>query len=91
MLDSNWKEFNDLPAEVNDGIVILSVSSSAISEIFLDYHKNEIGIVYHNKPDKPYIFLCENLAEIEERIRTADSVGKLIAHLKTEEILQIKP
>lgn len=67
--------------------VILSVDSSAISEVSFDYDENQVGVTYHSNPDKSYVFACDNLKSVEDQIRTAESVGKLMAQLKKNEIL----
>lgn len=67
--------------------VILSVDSSAISEVSFDYDENQVGVTYHSNPDKSYVFACENPQSVEDQIRTAESVGKLIAKLKNNSVL----
>ena len=67
--------------------VILNVDSSAISEVSFDYDENQVGVTYHSNPEKSYVFACENPQNVEEEIRTAESVGKLIAQLKNNKVL----
>lgn len=67
--------------------VILSVDSSAISEVSFDYDENQVGVTYNSNPDKSYVFACKDPLNVENEIRTAESVGKLIAQLKKNEIL----
>jgi hypothetical protein len=67
--------------------VILSVESSAISEVSFDYDENQVGVTYNSNPDKSYVFSCKDLLSVENEIRTVESVGKLIAQLKKNEIL----
>jgi hypothetical protein len=67
--------------------VILSVDSSAISEVSFDYEENQVGVTYHSNTDKSYLFACENPQSVEEQVRTAESVGKLIAKLKNNKVL----
>jgi len=67
--------------------VSLFVNSSAISEVNFDYDSNEVGVVYHSNPDTAYVFGCNDLESVENEVRTAESVGKLIAQLKTSEVL----
>lgn len=67
--------------------VSLSVNSSAISEVNFDYDTNEVGVVYHSNPEVAYVFGCDNLEGVENQVRDAESVGKLIAQLKKNEIL----
>jgi hypothetical protein len=65
----------------------LSVDSSAISQVSFDYDEMQVGVTYHSNPDKSYVFACKDPISVEEQIRTAESVGKLIAKLKRNEIL----
>jgi hypothetical protein len=67
--------------------VILNVESSAISEVSFDYDDNQVGVTYHSNPEKSYLFACENPQSVEDNIRTAESVGKLIAQLKNNKVL----
>lgn len=66
---------------------ILSVNSSAISQISFDYDANQVGVTYHSNPDKSYLFACDNPLDVEDEVRTAESVGKLIAQLKNNKVL----
>jgi len=67
--------------------VILNVESSAISEVSFDYDENQVGVTYLSNPDKSYVFACDNPLSVEDQIRTAESVGKLIAKLKKNQVL----
>lgn len=67
--------------------VILAVESSAISEISFDYDENQVGVTYNSNPDKSYVFSCKDPLSVENEVRTAESIGKLIAQLKKNEIL----
>ena len=67
--------------------VILNVDSSAISEVSFDYDDNQVGVTYHSNPEKSYLFACDNPQNVEDEIRTAESVGKLIAKLKNNKVL----
>jgi len=67
--------------------VILAVESSAISEISFDYDDNQVGVTYHSNPDKSYVFSCQDPVSVEDQIRTAESVGKLVAKLKNSKVL----
>jgi len=67
--------------------VILNVDSSAISEVSFDYDDNQVGVTYHSNPEKSYLFACDNPQNVEDEIRTAESVGKLIAQLKNNKVL----
>ena len=66
---------------------ILSVESSAISQVSFDYDEMQVGVTYHSNPEKSYVFACDNPITVEEQVRTAESVGKLIAKLKKNQIL----
>ncbi len=67
--------------------VTLSVDSSAISEVSFDYDENKVGVTYLSNPDKSYLFACDTPSTVEEQVRTAESVGKLIAQLKNNKVL----
>ena len=67
--------------------VILNVDSSAISEVSFDYDEMQVGVTYHSNPDKSYVFACDNPQSVEDELRTAESVGKLIAQLKNNKVL----
>jgi hypothetical protein len=67
--------------------VILNVQSSAISEVSFNYDENQVGVTYLSNPDKSYVFACDNPQSVEDEIRTAESVGKLIAQLKNNKVL----
>lgn len=66
---------------------ILAVESSAISQVSFDYDEMQVGVTYHSNPDKSYIFACKDPVSVEDQVRTAESVGKLIAKLKKNEVL----
>jgi hypothetical protein len=66
---------------------ILAVESSAISQVSFDYDEMQVGVTYHSNPDKSYVFACKDPVSVEEQVRTAESVGKLIAKLKKNEVL----
>ena len=67
--------------------VILAVESSAISEVSFDYEENKVGVTYHSNPEKSYEFACDNPLSVEDQVRTAESVGKLINQLKNNQVL----
>ena len=67
--------------------VVLNVDSSAISEVSFDYDDNQVGVTYHSNPEKSYLFAFDNPQNVEDEIRTAESVGKLIAQLKNNKVL----
>lgn len=66
---------------------ILAVESSAISQVSFDYDEMQVGVTYKSNPDKSYMFSCQNPVDVEDQIRTAESVGKLIAQLKNNKVL----
>jgi hypothetical protein len=66
---------------------ILAVESSAISQVSFDYDEMQVGVTYKSNPDKSYVFSCQNPVDVEDQVRTAESVGKLIAQLKNNKIL----
>lgn len=65
----------------------LAVDSSAISHVSFDYDENQVGVTYHSNPEKSYLFACDSPLTVEEQIRTAESVGKLINQLKNNKVL----
>ena len=67
---------------------ILSVESSAISQVSFDYDGMQVGVTYNSNPDKSYVFSCTDPVSVEDQIRTTESVGKLISQLKKEGTLQ---
>lgn len=66
---------------------ILAVESSAISQVSFDYDEMQVGVTYHSNPDKSYVFTCKDPVSVEDQVRTAESVGKLIAKLKNTKVL----
>ena len=66
---------------------ILAVESSAISQVSFDYDEMQVGVTYKSNPDKSYVFSCQNPVDVEDQVRTAESVGKLIAQLKNNKVL----
>jgi hypothetical protein len=66
---------------------ILAVESSAISQVSFDYDELQVGVTYKSNPDKSYVFSCQNPIDVEDQVRTAESVGKLIAQLKNNKVL----
>jgi hypothetical protein len=64
---------------------VLEISnSSAIAKISFNSEDSEVGIAYTYKPEKFYIFRCDDVVSVQEQIKSADSVGKLISELKKE-------
>jgi hypothetical protein len=66
---------------------ILAVESSAISQVSFDYDELQVGVTYKSNPDKSYVFSCQNPIDVEDQVRTSESVGKLIAQLKNNKVL----
>jgi hypothetical protein len=66
---------------------ILAVESSAISQVSFDYDEMQVGVTYNSNPDKSYVFSCKDPVSVEDQVRTAESVGKLIAKLKNTKVL----
>ena len=66
---------------------ILAVESSAISQVSFDYDEMQVGVTYKSNPDKSYLFSCQNPIDVEDQVRTAESVGKLISQLKNNKVL----
>jgi hypothetical protein len=66
---------------------ILAVESSAISQVSFDYDEMQVGVTYKSNPDKSYVFSCQNPIDVEDQVRTAESVGKLISQLKNNKVL----
>ena len=66
---------------------ILAVESSAISQVSFDYDEMQVGVTYKSNPDKSYVFSCQNPVDVEDQVRTAESVGKLISQLKNNKVL----
>jgi hypothetical protein len=64
---------------------VLEISnSSAIAKISFNSEDSEVGIAYTSTPEKFYIFKCDDVVSVQEQIKAADSVGKLISELKKE-------
>jgi hypothetical protein len=64
---------------------VLEISnSSAIAKISFNSEDNEVGVAYTYKPDKFYVFKCDDLVSVQDQIKVADSVGKLISDLKKD-------
>jgi hypothetical protein len=57
-------------------------TSSAIAKISFNQETNEVGVAYTYKPDKFYIFKCDDVVSVQDQIKTAESVGKFISELK---------
>jgi len=64
---------------------VLEISnSSAIAKISFNSETSEVGVAYTYKPDKFYVFKCDDLVSVQDQIKVADSVGKLISDLKKD-------
>ena len=64
---------------------VLEISnSSAIAKISFNSETSEVGVAYTYKPDKFYIFKCDDVVSVQDQIKTADSVGKFISDLKKD-------
>jgi hypothetical protein len=64
---------------------VLEISnSSAIAKISFNSEDNEVSVAYTYKPDKFYVFKCDDLVSVQDQIKVADSVGKLISDLKKD-------
>lgn len=58
--------------------------SSAIAKISFDYDESQVGIAYTSNPEKIYVFKCEDLDSVLEKVETAVSVGKLVSQLRKD-------
>ena len=67
--------------------VLEFTDSSAIAKIQFDDEQNQVGIAYTYKPDKVYVFNCNDLTLVKEKVEGAESVGKLVSQLKKDGIL----
>ena len=59
-------------------------NSSAIAKISFDYEENQVGVAYTYKPEMFYLFTCEDIQSVREKIDTTESVGKYISQLRKE-------
>lgn len=57
-------------------------NSSAVSKITFNEDEKLIGISFNYNQEKEYLYLCENIDEIKEKIvsteKSGESIGKLI-------------
>ena len=71
--------------------VLEFTDSSAIAKIQFDYAENQVGIAYTYKPDKFYIFKCDNIEGFKGKLRNTwnagESVGKMISQMKKDGVL----
>ena len=64
---------------------VLEISTSgAIAKLSFNTETSEVGVAYTYKPDKFYVFKCDDLVSVQDQIKVADSVGKLISDLKKD-------
>jgi len=68
--------------------VLEFTDSSAIAKIQFDNEQNQVGVAYTYKPEKVYVFGCDDVSFVKEQVEVAESVGKLISQLKKEGTLQ---
>lgn len=64
--------------------VLEFTDSSAIAKIQFDDEQNQVGIAYTYKPDKVYVFNCNDLTFVKEKVKVTESVGKLVAELRKD-------
>jgi hypothetical protein len=68
---------------------VLEISTSgAIAKLFFNTETSEVGVAYTYKPDKFYLFKCDNIDGFKDKLYTAfdngESVGKMISDLKKD-------
>jgi hypothetical protein len=64
--------------------VLEFTDSSAIAKIQFDDVENQVGVAYTYKPDKVYVFNCNDLTLVKEQVKVAESVGKLISQFRKD-------
>jgi hypothetical protein len=64
--------------------VLEFTDSSAIAKIQFDDEQNQVGIAYTYKPDKIYVFKCDDVDFVKNEIKGAESVGKLVSALRKD-------
>lgn len=64
--------------------VLEFTDSSAIAKIQFDDEQNQVGVAYTYKPEKVYVFNCNDLNLVKEQVEVAESVGKLISQLRKD-------
>ena len=72
----------------NQMSVLEVTNSSAIAKVSFETELQEVGVAYNSNPDTFYVFKCDNVEDVQKQIETAESVGKLIAHLMYLEFLE---
>lgn len=64
--------------------VLEFTNSSSIAKIQFDGEQNQVGVAYTYKPDKVYVFNCNDLTLVKEKVKSAESVGKLVSKLRKD-------
>ena len=64
--------------------VLEFTDSSAIAKIQFDYDEKQVGVAYTFKPDKIYVFKCDDVDFVKNEIKGAESVGKLVSALRKD-------
>lgn len=68
-------------------------SSSAISKVSFNAEDNLVGVSFTFNPKKEYLYFCEDLNLVKEKVETAEftglSVGKLVNSLIKENTLKV--
>lgn len=64
--------------------VLEFTDSSAIAKIQFDYDENQVGVAYTYKPEKVYVFKCEDMDFVKNEIKVADSIGKLVSQFRKD-------
>lgn len=64
--------------------VLEFTDSSAIAKIQFDNEQNQVGVAYTYKPEKVYVFNCNDLNLVKEQVEVAESIGKLISQLRKD-------
>jgi hypothetical protein len=67
--------------------VLEITNSSAISKISFNDETSEVGIAYSYKPETFYLFKCNEIEVVKDKVQTAESVGKLISQMKKDGVL----
>ena len=64
--------------------VLEFTDSSAIAKIQFDYDENQVGVAYTYKPEKVYVFKCDDMDFVKNEIKVADSIGKLVSQFRKD-------
>ena len=66
-------------------------TSGAIAKLSFNTETNEVGVAYTYKPDKFYIFKCDNIEGFKGKLRNTfdagESIGKMISQMKKDGVL----